>query len=147
MKKLFLIAISICVVAFSGCSNNSDDNLNKTSPYEGTWALVASGYYEEDCLEYEEIEELMVFNSSVMSIYYIKEQAYKLQNGYLIGCTMSDFECEDTMSYSIQNDQLYLDGDYQGNIKFENGLLILYHNEGNPENDYYNKYQRVNGFK
>ena len=82
-----------------------------------------------------------------MSIYFTKEQGYKIQNGYLIGCTMNDFECEETMSYSIQNDQLYLDGDYQGNIKFEKGLLILYYNEGNPENDYYDKYQRVKGFK
>ena len=60
---------------------------------------------------------------------------------------MSDFVSEETVAYSIQDNFLCIDGMKICNIKLEDEVLILYNNKGDAEVDFYDKFQRIKGFK
>lgn len=140
MKKIILSLMTLCTVAFIGCSKD-DDGGNGSLVVNGVnlvgfWVNIDDYYYLETGIGHQ----LIRFTESTYQEYYGKSQ---FKDGYFYGCTMDDLEPDKYELYSAEvvNGKLRVAGIVH-NIRVIDNDTIEY--------DYitgYERYQRVKGFK
>ena len=118
-------------------------------------------YYDDNdevCCTWQEgqkVDELIVFTPTTIRIYgptdewYDKwydegtrDYGFTFSDGYMQGCSMSDFMEEDEVQFTVENGRLYASGIHI-DLRFEGNDIVTWYDEG----DAYQRYKRVKGFK
>ncbi len=169
MKRCFMFAALCAAILLGSCSKDEGDGdlvINGVN-VAGTWALVGSVwdnslYYDDNdevCCTWQEgqkVEDLIVFTPTTIRSYSPTEEWYDkwydegisfntgfvFSNGYIQGCSMSDFEEDGENKFTVENGRLYVSGVHI-DLKFEGNDIVTWYDEG----DAYQRYKRVKGFK
>lgn len=153
MKKLFAL---LCIGAslFVGCSDGDDNGGSLTIGgvnLVGTWAITEDWYGKN-----ERIEEVVIIKNSSIHWYEPNESWYDkwyedystplgfiFSNGYLQGCSMSDFEETGEAKCYISDGRLYIASIYNP-VTIVNEDKFFFWDE---DNGAYGVYERIKGFK
>ena len=167
MKRYFTLAMTLCVILFCGCSKDDDggslviDGVNVV----GTWAQIGDIWDVKDdpneiltmWQEGGKIEDLIIVTANkTLRSYSPTEQWYEkwyegdypwecgfvFSNGYLQDCSMSDFEEDGEVKFSVENGRVYASGVHL-DLRFERNDIVTWYDDGDPTQ----RYKRVKGFK
>ena len=168
MKQYFMVAALFAVMLLGSCSKEDGEGdlvINGVN-VSGTWAVIGdvwddSLYYDDNdevCCTWQEgqkVDELIVFTPTTIRMYSPTEQWYDkwydegtrdygftFSNGYMQGCSMSDFEEDGEVQFTVKDGRLYASGVHI-DLRFEGNDIVTWYDEG----DAYQRYKRVKGFK
>lgn len=151
MKKLLAILL-LAALAFTGCGKNDDGESgggnggSTKGNLVGLW--LCTGYFEsgetyepwaEDYHEYA----MELTSDGLYTLYNCVSVRFRFSNGYIYGCTKSDFDEGSAYKYTIENNVLFVSGVRQGTIAVKsNDMFYLTDDDGDTD-----VYSRVKGFK
>lgn len=168
MKQCFMFAALFAVMLLGSCSKDEGEGdlvINGVN-VSGTWAVIGdvwddSLYYDDNdevCCTWQEgqkVDELIVFTPTTIRMYSPTEQWYDkwydegtrdygftFSDGYMQGCSMSDFEEDDEVQFTVENGRLYASGIHI-DLRFEGNDIVTWYDEDVA----YQRYKRVKGFK
>lgn len=168
MKQCFIVAALCAAMLLGSCSKEDGEGdlvINGVN-VSGTWAVIGdvwddSLYYDDNdevCCTWQEgqkVDELIVFTPTTIRMYSPTEQWYDkwydegtrdygftFSNGYMQGCSMSDFEEDGEVQFTVKHGRLYASGVHI-DLRFEGNDIVTWYDEG----DAYQRYKRVKGFK
>ena len=149
-KTLFLLVSSIALMGCececesgSGSGDSGKVEFNGTD-ISGLWVCVekyGKSYYDN-------VEEIEEYDGNVYTFYEAKgeddkvDSGFPIKEGYLIGCTMDDFECGEKAIYSIEGNDLFVGGYWWGTISLKGDKLSI----TSYDDDVF-VYQKIKGFK
>lgn len=163
-----MVAALFAVMLLGSCSKEDGEGdlvINGVN-VSGTWAVIGdvwddSLYYDDNdevCCTWQEgqkVDELIVFTPTTIRMYSPTEQWYDkwydegtrdygftFSDGYMQGCSMSDFEEDDEVQFTVENGRLYASGIHI-DLRFEGNDIVTWYDEGVA----YERYKRVKGFK
>lgn len=163
-----MVAALFAVMLLGSCSKEDGEGdlvINGVN-VSGTWAVIGdvwddSLYYDDNdevCCTWQEgqkVDELIVFTPTTIRMYSPTEQWYDkwydegtrdygftFSNGYMQGCSMSDFEEDGEVQFTVKDGRLYASGVHI-DLRFEGNDIVTWYDEG----DAYQRYKRVKGFK
>ena len=145
MKKIILMMMALCAVAFVGCSKD-DGNGDGSLVVDGVNLVGLWVELDEDYMNTGLGEWLIEFTNSTYQEYY---GGYTFKDGYFYGCTMDDLEPDEVEYYSAEvvNGKLRVAGIVH-NIKVIDKDNIEYdYYSFHDEDIKYTRYQRVKGVK
>lgn len=143
MKKIILMMMALCAVAFVGCDKNDENGggslvVNGVN-LVGKWALID----DED----DDYSDIIVFTASSYQEYE-SDSRFTFKDGYFYGCTFADFEYYGTWSAQVSGDRIVIAGHDAGKIQVIDKDNILWIDDWWDEDRVdIEKYQRVKGFK
>ena len=103
-----VMAVAMLGLAMTACGGDDKDEPGEggsakltMSQLKGKWAVVTQDYNEQwYSLDYnsedEEVYEIREFTSNNVCKQYENDRGFTLKGGYLYGCSMSDYELEET---------------------------------------------------
>lgn len=172
MKQYFILAALCLVSLLGGCTKEEEgggrliiDGIDAT----GTWAVIGSVwdntlYYDENdevCCTWQEgdrVEDLIVFTPTTIrgysptdewydkwyenGVYPNTEKGFVFSNGYMQGCSMSDFMEYGENKFTVENGRLYVSGVHI-DLRFEGNDIVTWYDA----NGAYERYKRVKGFR
>lgn len=169
MKQCLMFAAICAAMLLSSCSKDEGEGdlvINGVN-VSGTWAVIGdvwddSLYYDDNdevCCTWQEgqkVDELIVFTPTTIRIYGPTDEWYDkwydegiylnygfvFSDGYMQGCSMSDFMEEDEVQFTVENGRLYASGIHI-DLRFEGNDIVTWYDEGVA----YQRYKRVKGFK
>ena len=145
-----LVAVVFLGLAVSACGDDDDepDGSGKISKsqLEGLWAVVTQDYedgtyYSLDYNSEDYVDEIREFTSNGVAKQYFANDDFKLKDGYLYGCDMSDFTLFCSYAYSVQDGQMFIAGFACAPVKITKNVMLI--REGMD----YTLYKRLKGFK
>jgi hypothetical protein len=134
-KILFLLIVSIFIVSCESELGNFEKVKIDGKDISGWWACVG---YNGDIF-YDDVEEIMEIDGDALTFY--ESNGYPIKDGYLIGCTINDWESYGTQFVNFKNNRIYCLY-YDGCIISVKGDKLYIDDEGDIE-----VYQKVKGFK
>lgn len=143
-KILFLLIVSIVIVSCESELGNFEKVKIDGKDISGWWAFVE---YNGDIF-YDDVGEIMEIDGDALTFYESNvdwgstgHNGYPIKDGYLIGCTINDWESYGTQFVNFKNNRIYCIT-YDGCIISVKGDKLYIDDEGDIE-----VYQKVKGFK
>ena len=150
MKNLLAI-ILLAALAFTGCGKNDDGESggnggsakgNLVGLWLATDYISAGETYVQQSDEYYDYA-IEFISDGLYNFYDVSETKFSFSNGYIYGCTKSNFDKIYTAKYNVENGVLFTAGVSQGKIVFKsNDKFYLTDDDGDTD-----VYSRVKGFK
>ena len=150
MKKIILMMMALCAVAFVGCDKNDENGggslmINGVN-FVGTWAKIEDHYDWMNDRKWQDggrVNNIIVVTSDgyLNSYGSYDYDGYVFSDGYLYGCTMNDFEKDGGTKISVEKGGVYIVG-ILVDLEFEGNDIVTWY-----EGPYFGKYKRVKGFK
>jgi hypothetical protein len=151
MRKIFILIIGVGVLLLTNCSEDlggGSGNGNVTErKLQGSWALVyerdSDGHETtlDDWLGFtggeENVHTIIKFDGNKVTLFHDVDAFF--EGGYIYHADMDDDPS--TYEYKISNGELWVGPFLQGDVRFEDGLLVLESNYG------IDKYEKIKGFR
>ena len=135
-KILFLLIVSIAIVSCESELGNFEKVKIDGKDISGWWACVEWNNHTY----YDDVDEIMEIDGDVLTFY--ESDGYPIKDGYLIGCTINDWDNYTSFIVKFKNNRIYGAGDYDDYIISVKGDKLYFEDEGDIE-----VYQKVKGFK
>lgn len=143
-KILFLLIVSIVIVSCESELGNFEKVKINGKDISGWWACVEY----KDYTYYDDVDEIMEIDGDALTFYEPNvdwdstgHYGYPIKDGYLIGCTINDWEPYSTQFVNFKNNRIYCFA-YEGCIISVKGEKLYIDDEGDIA-----VYQKVKGFK
>lgn len=143
-KILFLLIVSIVIVSCESELGNFEKVKINGKDISGWWACVEY----KDYTYYDDVDEIMEIDGDALTFYEpnvdwdsTDHYGYPIKDGYLIGCTINDWEPLGTQFVNFKDNRIYCLA-YNGCIISVKGDKLYIDDEGDIA-----VYQKVKGFK
>ena len=135
-RILLLLAISVVLASCESEMGNFEKVKLNGKDVSGWWACVEDD--GDTC--YNDVDYVLEIDGSSLTEYF--SDGFPIENGYLLGCTMEDWEIGGKCLCSIRDDgDLFIGGFYSGTISVKGDKLYW------DEDGYLMVFQKVKGFK